>query len=288
MHYNNFDQNDHSERDLMMIRLKDIEKKLSALEWRVFEIVASNGVSEEKDAKQAVINTLICEGSMCVSEDTAWRSIKSLVKIGLYDTVKMSTGYRNFNILKITDVGEQLYRLRYRKEPPIQEHNLLIKEHASLLHGYMVKDVAQILKKKGVYKVVSTSRKQNLLKLSDDRTLIPDVIGVREDGYIDCFEVECGNHHQSDFNAKCSKLIALGKVIIIGQNRDRVTRILKPQVENWIKSLGKERLRRSGITVYLYSITDFAKKQITYYYDMATDEPVCCFKKERKEDKGNE
>lgn len=225
---------------------------------------------------------------MCVSEDTAWRSIKSLVKIGLYDAERMSTGYRNFNILKITDVGEQLYRLRFKKEPPVQEHCLLIKEHASLLHGYMVKDVAQILKKKGAYKIVSTSRKQNLIKLSDGRTLIPDVIGARENKTLDCYEVECGNHHQSDFDAKCSKLIALGKVIIIGQNRDRVTRILKPQVEAWIKSVGKERLYRSGTKVYLYSITDFAKHQITYYYDMITDEPVCCFQKEKKEDKGNE
>ena len=111
---------------------------------------------------------------------------------------------------------------------------------------------------------------------------------MREDGYIDCYEVECGNHHQSDFDAKCSKLIALGKVIIIGQNRDRVTRILKMQVEAWIKHIGKERLHRSGIKVYLYSITDLVKDQITYYYDMVTDEPVCCFKKERKEDRGNE
>ena len=97
--------------------------------------------------------------------------------------------------------------------------------------------------------------------------------------------MECGNHHQSDFNAKCSKLISLGKMIIIGQNRDRVTRILKPQVEDWIRSVGKKLLYMSGTKVYLYSITDFAKGRITYYYDMVTEEPACCFKKERKEDK---
>lgn len=288
MYNQNSDQTYLNDRDLMTIRLKDIDKKLGDFDWRVFEIIAASGVSEEKDAKEVVIQTLIQEDRLCVSEDTAWRSIKSLVKIGLYDAEKMSTGYRNFNILKITDVGEQLYKLRYRKEPPLQEHWSLIKEHASLLHGYMIKDVAQILKKRGCYKMVSTSRKKNLIKLSDGRSLIPDVIGVRENRTIDCYEVECGNHHQSDFNAKCSKLIAFREVIIIGQNRARVTRILKPQVEDWIKSVGKNRLYMSGTKVYLYSISDFAKGRITYYYDMVTEEPVCCFKKERKEDKGNE
>lgn len=287
MYNKSLSENYLNDRDLMMIRLTDIDKKFSDLDWRVFEIIVSWGISEEKDAKEAAINTLIYEDRLCISEDTAWRSIKSLVKLGIFDAEKMSTGYRNFNILKITDVGEQIYRLRYKKEPPIQEHRLLIKEHASILHGYMVKDVAQILKKRGYYKTVSTSRKGNLIKLPDGRALIPDVIGIREDRSFDCYEVECGNHNQSDFNAKCNKLIAVKKVIIIGQNRDRVTRILKPQVDAWIKSVGKRTLSLSRVTICLYSITDFAKDKVTYYYDMVTDEPVCCFKKERKVDEDN-
>lgn len=211
MYNKNLSESYLNDRDLMMIRLKDIDKKFSVFDWRIFEIIVSRGIFEEKEAKEAAINTLIHEDRLCISEDTAWRSIKSLVKIGIYDAEKMSTGYRNFNILKITDVGKQLYRLQYKKDPPIQEHRLLIKEHASILHGYMVKDVAQILKKKGAYKNVSTRRKRNLIKLPDGRALIPDVIGIREDGSFDCYEVECGNHNQSDFNAKCSKLVAVKK-----------------------------------------------------------------------------
>lgn len=280
MYHNNSNEPYLTDRDMLLVRLKDYDKKLSELDWRIFKIIVAGGISEEKEAKEMAITRLIEEYRLCISEDTAWRSIKSLVKIGLYDAVKMFTGYRNFNILILTDIGAQLYRLKNKKEPPIQEHKILKSQHASVLHGYMVKDTAAILKKKQLYKIVSTSRKGNLIKLHDGRTLIPDVIGMRENRSIDCYEVECGNHNQDDFNAKCNKLIAVSnRVFIIGQNRDRVTRILKPQIENWIKAAGKRHLTDSGVKVYLYSITDLAKDQVTYYYDMVSDEPVCCFKK---------
>lgn len=113
--------------------------------------------------------------------------------------------------------------------------------------------------------------------------VIPDIIACFDGGQ-NCFEVECGHHNQSDFNTKCNKLIALGDIVIIGQNRDLVTRLLKPQVDRWIKTKGKNVIAMSGVKVYLYSLTDFAKGQITYYYDMMSDEPVCCFKKQGEEE----
>lgn len=121
------------------------------------------------------------------------------------------------------------------------------------------------------------------MPLSDGSAIIPDVIGYF-DGGRNCFEVECGNHNQADFNAKCNKLVAFRNVIIIGQNRNKVTNKLKDQVDKWIKTRGRHVLASSGVKVYLYSLTDFAKGQTTYYYDMTSDEPVCCFKKKGKEE----
>ncbi|MBR6515170.1 MAG: hypothetical protein IKT46_10130 [Clostridia bacterium] len=167
MYENNVNHSDYNSKDMYTVFLQDIVKKLSTYEWRAFEIIVASGVSEEKDAKEAVIQALIDNGEPCKSEDTAWRAIKALVKTGLYDAERIFTGYRNFNILKLTVLGTRIYRDRFRKEPPYQEHELLMKEHAS-------------------------------------------------------------------------------------------------------------------IKVYLYSLTDFAKGQITYYYDMMSDEPVCYFKKKGK------
>ena len=283
MYNNNFDEMFSDKSDVHMSHLRDIVKRLSPLEWFAFECIGASGVSEEKDAKEVFISALIEKDGPCKSEDTAWRAVKTLIKIGFYDVEKMYTGYRNFNILKLTPLGKRIYRDCFRKEPPTQEHEILMQEHSSLLHGYMVKDAATILTKKGVYKETSTNRKKNRIPLSDGSAIIPDVIGYF-DGGRNCFEVECGNHNQADFNAKCNKLVAFRNVIIIGQNRNKVTNKLKDQVEKWIKARGRHVLAASGVKVYLYSLTDFAKGHITYYYDMTSDEPVCCFKKKGKEE----
>lgn len=282
--YNNYsDEMFSSSSDVHLSHLRDIVKKMSSMEWKAFEFIVASGVSEEKDAKEVFIQALIDKDEPCISEDTAWRAIKALVKTGLYDAERIFTGYRNFNILKLTAIGRRLYRDRFRKEPPYQEHELLIGEHASLLHGYMIKDAATILTKRGAYKFICTNRKKNQIKLSDGSVVIPDIIAFF-DGGRNCFEVECGNHNQADFNAKCNKLLALGNIVIIGQNRDLVTRILKPQVDRWIKAKGKNVIAMSGVNLYLYSLTDLAKGQVTYFYNMVSDEPVCCFKKKGKEE----
>ncbi len=37
-------------------------------------------------------------------------------------------------------------------------------------------------------------------------------------------------------------------------------------MEKWIKAKGRHVLAASGVKVYLYSLTDFAKGKMTYYY----------------------
>lgn len=277
-----------NEKELMAIELNNLFSKLNDKEKFVFETIVSNGISEEKEAKEIAANIPFDKNMRFISKDTAWRSIITLVKAGIFDLQSIHTGYRTFNILKLTDIGAKLYRLQCRKEPAVQEHIRLKKEHASYLHGYMVKDVATIVEKKGWYTHISTNRKQNTLKISDGKTLIPDVIGKSGDKF-DLYEVECGNHNQADFNDKCNKIMSVSrKIIIVGQNRDIVTRILKPQVEKWIQTVGKDVLKMVGMKVYLFGMSDLAAGQITYYYDMNFEEPSCCFKKPKKEEATDE
>lgn len=104
--------------DMYSLHLRDLIKKMSPMEWKAFEIIVASRVSEEKDAKEVFIKTMIDNGEPCKSEDTAWRIVKSLIKLGLYDVEKLFTGYRNFNVLMLTPVGVRIYRDHFRKEPP--------------------------------------------------------------------------------------------------------------------------------------------------------------------------
>ena len=126
--------------------------------------------------------------------------------------------------------------------------------------------------------------KENNIKLPDGRMIIPDVIATISPYHRHFIEVECGNHHQNDFNDKCNRLASLSRsIIIVGGSRNEVTRLLKPQVENFIRFKGRNVLKISQTDIYLFSISDLSKGIITYHYDMSSDEPVCGFGRKGKE-----
>lgn len=103
-----------NEKELMAIELNNLFSKLNDKEKFVFETIVSNGISEEKEAKEIAANIPFDENMRFISKDTAWRSIITLVKAGIFDLQSIHTGYRTFNILKLTNIGAKLYRLQCR------------------------------------------------------------------------------------------------------------------------------------------------------------------------------
>ena len=266
--------------DYYYVNYEDIEIQLKPIHWRALWIIVSRGISEETVAINALIESYIDLDNKYISEDTAWRAIRVLITLGLFEVNKIKTGYRNFDILILTGAGKHFYIKKFRKNPPIPEYMQILKDHASLIHGYMIKDVKHILEETGIYKSVSMSRSSNVIHLSDGKSVIPDLICQTDDNQYYYYEVECGNHNQRDFNTKCNKLKEITTdIYIIGQNRTTVTKKLKPQVEKWIESVGKYSLWMSDVYVYLYSISDLKLDKTTYFYDMESKEPICCFDK---------
>ena len=256
------------------VNLDDIKNLMKPMHWLAFEVIVSQGISEEKEAKRAIIDKIILATKDIVSEDAAWRYIKHLVALRLFEVKRVDTGYRQFNILVITEIGRMLYMLHFRKKVPASEAVSIIKEHASLQHGYMIKDASLLLKQMELYDSVTTGRRDNLIKLESGRSVIPDIIATFSDE-TDYFEVECGNHKQIDFNDKCSKLASItDRIIFIGRSFDAITNILKPQIEKWINSIGRERLYQLDKTVYLASIIDIKKNKWSYVFDMENKEPL--------------
>lgn len=270
----------------VLINLDTVVGKMSDLDLKVFRIIVSKGISEEKEAKEIVIDTLIEEEKNCHSKDSVWRSIDRLVTLDILRKEKINTGYRVFNMLYLSTSGDYIYKCIFKKNPPPFEHEKLRKEHGSYQHGYMIKDVKCVLEKRGFINV-TTGRKENCMNFTDGKQLIPDVIAFKG-GKQFFFEVECGNHNQEDFNDKCNRLKAVTNTIVfIVKNRDDAKRKLRPQIENWFRKV-RGSLKYTNTKVYLISITDFINGKFTYIFDPNEDEPICCFEKKRKEGKDND
>ncbi len=130
---------------------------------------------------------------------------------------------------------------------PIQEHERIVSEHASLEHGYMIKDVKKVLEKREKYYSITTGRKENRIEFEAGKAVIPDVIARPFNGQCEFYEVELGTHTHDEFRAKCNKLLKItSNTNIVGKNRDKITRILVPQIEWWIKKIGIGVLRGIG------------------------------------------
>ena len=263
------------------VDLDGIIGKLSVHDQKVFDIIVSGGISQESIAIKRIQEEMIPFEVRYVSNATAWRDIKYLVDLNLFTVTKISTGVRNISILSLTNVGMMVYMMIFKRNAGKFEHQLLAEDHDNEVHAYMILDTKSILEEKGIYYGVSMDRSRNTIQLHDGHECIPDVVGLRK-GEMDLYEVECGNHHQADFNNKLNKLTRLTKCInIVGSNRKVVTNILKKQVESWIEYNGRIDLLRKGITVRLTTITDLKNDKWTYIYDMTTDEPICCFGKKK-------
>lgn len=280
----NFDRSIEIGNNAYVAHFNELLQKFTPRDRETFRIILSSGISEECEAKRLIVDLNIRWHDKCISEDTAWLSIQALIKLGVLRAEKISTGYRNFKLLIATDLGKHLYRIIFKKEPAEQEHIALMQEHASLEHGYMIKDVKKILFKRGVYREVSTSRKLNRIMLNEGRSVIPDVIAKTYGIENEYYEVECGTHNQAEFNAKCNKLLRVTSDInIIGKNRDTVTRILVPQIERWIRSGVIGLLQQIGGTVTVYGMTDFARRKKTYNLELNKGKLICHFKPEKED-----
>ena len=281
--------NNQSTNNENVVFVPDILENLKPRDKEAFRIIVSSGVSEEKDAKELIIDRFIEEKDKPISSHTAYLHIKTLCDMALLRKKRMSTGYRPFNILLITPLGQHLYRVLFRKEPPVQEHHKLLKEHSSVLHAYMIKDVKTILEKTGRFNKVTMGRKENRIELYGGRAIIPDIIAYINNIPAYYIEVECGNHNQEEFNAKLNKLVALTRnVIIVGRSRSEITRLLKPQVDKYIKFKHLDVLRFSETHIYLFSINDLSRGKFTYHYDINSKEPICGFGRKAKEVECNE
>ena len=209
-----------------------------------------------------------------VGPDKANRLIKQMVDLNIFTQLKVNTGMRWFIVLRLTEIGQRLYMEKYHRKPAETEYERVVREHGNAEHGYTILDVAQILKDTGKYRSVSTSRKGNTLRLSEDKTCVPDVVCCLASS-MEYYEVECGNHHQSDFNDKCDKLKSITQnLFFVAPNKETVEKKLKPQIEAWINARGRSQLQLSGVVVYLTSISELAAQRWTYVFNMQSDKPI--------------
>lgn len=174
-----FDPNDQTTNvfeDKVFISVETIRKNIGDLGMKTIQVMAYEGISEEKELIRAVSDVILFSTGQLVSDDSIRRSVQRLCSNGLIETEEVNTGVRRFNVLSLTINGSLFVGKNFRRRPAESECEGFIREHASVHHGYLIKEVKKVLEDKEIYDEISTGRDENFIRIGDGRACIPDVI----------------------------------------------------------------------------------------------------------------
>lgn len=238
----------NNEEDKPKVNIKEMVEKLSDVMWIIMTAIGEQGLSESKDIKKYTTDLGITEAAFN-------NALTQLRDIQIVLGEKINTGWRWFYAYEFSETGAKIFLEKYKKDIAVCEKQILKREHSTCLHGYCIKDTANILQYKNGYETVSTSREKNKVSLYNNTTYIPDIIASKKGGeVVDYFEVELGHHTQKDFNEKCNKMRqATRNLMFVVPDAETIKKI-NQQIEKYVEYCGgKEKL--SGFSFYVTTTT---------------------------------
>ena len=165
----------------------------------------------------------------------------------LVESVKCPVpGSPNFSLYRLTALGRDVYIYLFEKKPAEPEMNAIIRNHGTLEHGYGIKKTAEMMKeaqyvKKVDAKVIYMTRvKEYTVKTGEKSSYIPDIvlvyIGKNGKEIREYYEYETAKCNETDFFAKCNKIVSFTRLINIIVPGKPEKEIVMKELENWKKS----------------------------------------------------
>lgn len=251
-----------------VVDLKDYMNELSDVMWSILEAIGKHGYSEGKIIKDYVIDIYKKNPNSNISDGYISNCFAELKKMKFIEQNKIHTGNKGLFVYYLTQTGERVFEEKFNQMAVMSEYHKLKKEHATPLHGYVIKHTAIILKNSFNYDTVEYDSKINEIKLYNGDIYVPDIVAKKEKGkVIDYFEVELGHHTQNDFNKKCEKMLKVTKnLYFITTNVDIINKKLTKQVAQWVlDSGGKHKLR--GIKIYITTTSKLNEGKWEHIFD---------------------
>lgn len=224
-----------------------------------------------KDAQKLTIRILGETGASCMPDITAYADknfpddpVESRITTGMQFLIKKERwkpgewpgelvevikcpvpGSSNFCLYRLSDLGKDVYRYLFSKEPAEPEMDAITRNHGTLEHGYGIKKTAELIMNCKFVKnlqadiVYMTRAKDYMIKTGEKSSYIPDIVlvykGKNGTEYKEYYEYETTNCKPTDFYAKCSKIASFSRTInILVSGKEEKETILK-ELEEWKK-----------------------------------------------------
>lgn len=239
-----------------MIDLKDYKEKMDDLSWMILDSIGTNGHSTYVD-----IEADITTKDATYTAGKIRGTITTLFNLGIINKEVIKVPKGAINVHQLTSVGTRLYQDKFGKSCVMSEMDRIMAEHDNCTHGYGIKIVADMFRESEEFKSVSDKNRKNPIKINEGISYIPDIICVDVNGVKSYYEYECGNHTQTNFNAKCNKMCSVTSVLnFIVPNRSCAEKI-RSEIEKWIDNRGAASLK--NVTVRVNTVLQLEGKSLS-------------------------
>lgn len=206
-----------SQRDDIVIptNIDDHIRVLNDKRIFVIRVIGDNGFARNQEIADFIekdtegIRVFSSKGKFQKQEVT--NTTRGLADSEYLSSQKVEMGGRNghnFKVYELTNMGKAIYKHLFNKIPVIPESQLVVKQHASLEHGYLIKETVFEFENMG-YKVY-TDRKDCRYDLPNGDHKVFDLV-IEKDGKKQMIEVERGTHTDKDFFKAMNKVYEITK-----------------------------------------------------------------------------
>lgn len=215
-------------------------------------------IADSRENEQPKIVDLAKSAAEFGSDTVIRRNLKSMVENHLLEQQSISTPIRKkITLYSLSEIGREVYKELYGNYPPLDEMSQIVQMHATLNHGYCIKDTASVLASLGYTDICIDSTK-NAVTVADGRRYVPDITAMF-DSNITYWEVELGHHHDADMVDKLSKANRVAKTVYIVVDKKETKVILQRQVNEFRKQMIRQR-SDVNLIVYVGTLSELQDK----------------------------
>ncbi|MCK2000056.1 hypothetical protein MZM54_01490 [[Brevibacterium] frigoritolerans] len=240
-------------------------QNLSVQQEYLLTIIGKTGISRNSDLKDYLKEDALGQQYYYIGKkynsNALNRDIAELRDKGILSDEQVSYGGKGggtFNVYELSQTGKSCFKKIASDNPVVPEKKRIVGHHASLEHGYLIKDSAKLFREMG-YKVY-TDLEDVSFKIDPQHRKVFDFIVEDEEGKLLHIEVERGTHTQDGFSNAMDKIYEITKdFYFICPNEQVKNKNTKKKFFTWVtKTLGG--IQNADVTLYMTTIENLRKK----------------------------
>lgn len=240
------------------IDVKYTMQQINVLQEQIIKNVGETGLSEFSE----IVDLTVKNNSEGPGSQTLVRnSLNDLIEKKIFNKETIGTPIKTkLSLVKLNELGSCIYRKLTGKNPVTSEMTQMLHNHASLKHGYCIKQTAEILKEQGYFNVTYDSNK-NTFQLSDNRRYVPDITGFLDEKTKTFWEVELAHHKDIDFFEKIDKATKVTTTLYFITPDKEAKEKLRKQIHKYQQKCLVEE-RKTNLIIYLGTMIELKNKRI--------------------------